>query len=69
MTVFVLEWIIMEETRDDKCDRILKTISCENNVFKYSRQTQCQQIICFDFEIFIQNLVEGKRRRRRIIFW
>ena len=25
MTVFVLEWIIMEETRDDKCDRILKT--------------------------------------------
>ena len=26
MTVFVLEWIIMEETRDDKCDRILKTM-------------------------------------------
>ena len=59
----------MEETRDDKCDRILKTISCENNVFKYSRQTQCQQIICFDFEIFIQNLVvKGNDEEEELFF-
>ena len=36
---------------------MINVIEFLNNVFKYSRQTQCQQIICFDFEIFIQNLV------------
>ena len=36
---------------------MINVIEFLTNVFKYSRQTQCQQIICFDFEIFIQNLV------------
>ena len=60
MTVFVLEWIIMEETRDDKCDRILKTtysnIRAKLNVNKLF-------VLILKFYFYSKFGREGKRHR------